>query len=84
MTNFALCYKAIWRNGEVPETKGATHIVTHDTRCLAYDVPADEIDAFREWIAQVFSGDDDPMFGVDFDGSIEEYLDEIDVSICEI
>jgi hypothetical protein len=28
-------------------------------------------------------GDDDPMLGVDFDGDVDEYLDEIGVTVRE-
>lgn len=81
MTDFALYHVADWRDGGMPKPDGATHIVSHDTRHRAYDVPADEVDDFYEWVAHTFSGDNDPMFGVDFEGTVGEYLDEIDVSV---
>ena len=84
MTNFALYHKADWRDGEMPKAEGATIIVSQDTRHRAYDVPADEVDAFYEWVAAMFSGDNDPMFGADFEGDVHEYLDEIDVSVREV
>lgn len=84
MTDFALCHKADWRDGQIPKTDGATHVVYQDTRHRAYAIPADEVDEFYEWVASVFSGDNDPMFGADFDGDIHEYLDEIGVSVREL
>ena len=84
MTDFALDHKADWRDGEMPKTEGATHIVSHDTRHRAYDVPADQVEEFYEWVAGVFASDNDPMFGVDFEGTVREYLDEIDVSVREV
>ena len=83
MTDFALYHVADWRDGSMPKVEGATHIVSHDTRHRAYNVPADEIDAFYSWVAYTFSGDNDPLFGEDFTGSVHEYLDEIDVSVRE-
>lgn len=84
MTDFAIYHTADWRDGEMPKTEGATHIVSHDTRNRAYNVPADQVKEFYEWTANVFSGDNDPMLGVDFDGTVHEYLDEIDVSVREL
>jgi len=80
MTDFALYHTADWRNGNAPKTAGATHIVSQDTRHRAYDVPADEVGAFYEWVAMTFSGDNDPFYG-DFEGTIHEYLEEINVSV---
>jgi hypothetical protein len=84
MIDFALYHKAEWRDGGMPKTAGATHIVSHDTRHRAYDVPADQVEEFYQWVAFTFSGDNDPMFGVDFKGTVREYLDEIDVSVREV
>jgi hypothetical protein len=83
MTDFALYHEGQWRDGEMPKISGATYIVSQDTRNHAYRIQKDEYDGFLEWIAGKFSGDNDPMFGVDFDGDISEYLDEIGVSVRE-
>jgi hypothetical protein len=81
MPDFALYHKADWRDGETPKTEGATLVVYQDTRHRAYDVHAHDEGEFLEWVAAMFSGDNDPMYGVDFEGSVHEYLDEIDVSV---
>lgn len=84
MTNFAMFHTADWRDGGMPKTAGATHVVSHDTRHRAYNVPADQIGEFYEWVAGAFASDNDPIFGEDFHGTVREYLDEIDVSVREV
>lgn len=76
-------YVADWRDGQMPKTEGATHVVYSDTRHRAYNVPNGEYDDFLLWVASTFCGENDPMFGVDFAGSVYDYLDEIDVSVRE-
>jgi len=84
MTDFSIYHKGNWRDGQVPKTDGATHVVYSDTRHYAYDVPPDEVGDFLEWVADTFPTDNDPMYGVAFDGSVQEYLDFIDVSVREV
>lgn len=82
--DFGFYHVAQWRDGGFPKTNGATHVVSHDTHHHAYKVAAGCENDFLEWVAGVFAGDNDPMFGVDFTGDVREYLDEIDVSIRAI
>ena len=83
--DFAPCYVADWRDGEMPKTDGATHVVSHDTRHHAYCVPARQVEKFYRWVADTFCGDNDPLFDEElFDGSVLGYLDEIDVSVREV
>ena len=84
LTAIGFHHRADWRDGAVPKTEGATHIVSHDTRHRAYDVPADQVEEFIEWLAYVLSGDNDPMFDVDFRGTVRDYLEEIDVTVREV
>lgn len=83
MIDFALCHEGQWRDGELPKINGATYIVSQDTRHHAYKIQKDDFDEFLDWVAATFSRDNDPMFGVDFDGQIHEYFDEISVSVRE-
>lgn len=80
-TDFAGDFCGEWRDGEMPKITKHIVIVSHDTRHKAYAVDDDQMDNFKEWVAAHWSGDNDPMYGVDFDGDLDEYLDEIDVSI---
>lgn len=49
-----------------------------------YDVPDGESEAFLFWVAQTFSGDNDPVLGVDFTGTVRDYLDETSVYVREV
>ena len=84
MTDFALYHEGQWRDGELPKISGATYIVSHDTRHHAYHIQKDEYDDFLHWVGSKFSSDYDPMFSLDFEGDIDEYLDEIGVSVREV
>jgi len=82
--DFALYHVADWRDGEMPKTDGATHVVSHDTRHHAYNIPAGLEDDLAEWAAGIFGGDNDRIFACDYAGTIWDYLDEIGVNIRAI
>lgn len=81
---FGVCCVGHWRDGGMPKTDGATHIVSRDTHHHAYNIPAECENDFLTWAAGVFAGDNDPMFDADFAGTIWDYFDEIDVNIRAI
>lgn len=82
-TDFAMDFCGEWRDGEMPKITKKVMLVSHDQTTKSYAVDADQMDNFKEWVAGLWASDNDPMFGVDFDGDVDEYLDEIGVNVRE-
>ena len=81
MTDFANNFTAKFRDGAFPDMKGATAIVNYDQNNFCYDVTAEEMPAFIEWVALQWEDEDDAQ---EPEESVQEYLNRIGVTVKRV
>lgn len=87
MIDFAVFHIASWKDGAFPKARPGNTVVKYDQTNRAYDVDADDMAAFIEWVAQNWESDNQPRGFWDdatetmTDEAAQDYLDRIGVSI---
>jgi hypothetical protein len=86
-TDFSAYFIAKWRDGAMPKAREGNTIVNFDQTNHAYDVAADDMAEFVEWVADNWQSDNEPR-GIWDDAAedmtyepAEDYLDRRGVSI---
>jgi hypothetical protein len=51
-TDFALYFVAKWKDGQFPKANPGNMVVNYDQINHAYDIAADDMDEFIEWVAE--------------------------------
>lgn len=77
-TNFSAYFVAQWKDGQMQKARPGNTVVTYDQSNLAYDLSAQDMPEFVEWVAQTWEIDRDPR-GDDEDAA--KYLERIGVRI---
>ena len=84
-TDFSAYFVAKWKDGQLPKAADGNTVVNYDQTSHAYDIAADDMPEFVEWVANNWQSDNDPR-GMDDDAneSAQDYLDRRGISIRTI
>jgi hypothetical protein len=74
--DFSTYFVAKWRDGAMPKARKGNIVVNHDQTNHAYDIAADDMTDFIEWVADKWESDNDPrdISGEDMIEPAQDYL----------
>ena len=83
MTDYSYAFIAKWRDWQMPPAKAdGCAVVSYDQGNLAFEIDAEDHDAFVEWVAQNWETDRAPRFMDDETTEpAADYLDRVGVNV---
>jgi hypothetical protein len=89
-TDFSAYFVAKWKDGAFPKAVDGNTVVNYDQTNHAYDIAAEDMAAFVEWVADNWQSDNDPRGLWDEAAedmvaeAAQDYLDRRGISVREV
>jgi len=89
-TDFSVYFVAKWKDGQMPKAASGNTVVNYDQTNHAYDIAAEDMPAFIEWVANTWQSDTEPRGFLDEDAEemtdedAQDYIDRRGISVRQV